>query len=425
MSGPRWNARGTGARQAVVVAVGAVLLVTGILVTAGSAGAVVVRPVISGLAASPSTLPDVGGIASVSATVSGGSTCTWSAKPTLTGLPASTPCTSGTVTQSVDIPGGKAKKFTVTLTVQGPTASRRANVKIVETKALPNPTVTSINPSSGPERGSEAITVTGTNLSTATSVTFGGNSGQVLQVLSDDSVLVSNPDWGTTGTADTQIILAGNETSPTTPGDVFTYVDGPAQFPATIIGTASGVSTVDDHGPGNPETTWSGTVTFTWDPGCSENPVGLISNQQAAACYTGTFSGTGSHNWYGYGIDGPGDTPVCASPLNFTLSSPTVPIGADIQIDSEGNYHFYFSFDQGLDFPPPCTNNEDISSSEPLVGFEHDLSGDTMTPDSYQFGQDTGSESGQDAGGDGPQMTTNGIAGAGWSGTIDWTFDYS
>lgn len=408
----------------VVIAISSTaLLVATVLVTTEVAGAAGSRPVISDLAASPATLPNVGGIVSVSATISGGTSCTWSAKPALTDLPVSAPCSTGQVSQFVTVPANKAKTFSVTLTVQGATKRAHADVKIVETKAPPNPMISSVNPSSGPVLGNQAITVTGTNLSTATAVTFGGYNGQVIKVFSDNSVLVSNPDLGTPGAVDTQITLAGNQVSPTVPGDVFTYAEGPSGFPTSIVGTASGVSTINDRGAGNPETTWSGSMTFTWDPSCVDNPVGLSSNQPPAACYEGSFSGNGSHNWYGYGIDGPGDTPICASPLSFSYSDPQGDIGADIQIDAGGNYHLYFNVEEVPDVPPACAGG-DLESSNPLVGFEHLLTGDTLGPDGYLMGQTTLSESGQDAGGDGSQMTNNGIAGPGWSGTIDWTFSY-
>ncbi|MGW7689469.1 IPT/TIG domain-containing protein [Streptomyces asiaticus] len=87
------------------------------------------------------------------------------------------------------------------------------------------PTVTGFTPASGPPSGGTAVTITGTNLSTTQSVTFGGNAAP-FTVISDTSVSAVSPPTadGAPGPAGiTVTTLAGNASAPTP----FQYVSGP------------------------------------------------------------------------------------------------------------------------------------------------------------------------------------------------------
>ncbi|CDR07561.1 IPT/TIG domain-containing protein [Streptomyces iranensis] len=87
------------------------------------------------------------------------------------------------------------------------------------------PTVTGFTPTSGPPSGGTAVTITGTNLSTTQSVTFGGIAASFI-VISDTSVSAVSPPTadGQPGPADiTVTTVAGSATAPTQ----FQYVAGP------------------------------------------------------------------------------------------------------------------------------------------------------------------------------------------------------
>ncbi|MER8157207.1 IPT/TIG domain-containing protein [Streptomyces sp. NPDC094472] len=87
------------------------------------------------------------------------------------------------------------------------------------------PTVTGFTPTSGPPSGGTAVTITGTNLSTTQSVTFGGIAAS-FTVINDTSLAAVSPPTadGSPGPADiTVTTLAGNATGPTP----FQYVAGP------------------------------------------------------------------------------------------------------------------------------------------------------------------------------------------------------
>ena len=96
------------------------------------------------------------------------------------------------------------------------------------------PTVTAIAPSSGPGRGGRVVTITGTNFSGATVVSFGGSSATFLNVASATRIVAGSPPGS--GTVDVTVTAVGG-TSATSPADQFTYIPQPA---VTAISPNSG-----------------------------------------------------------------------------------------------------------------------------------------------------------------------------------------
>ncbi|WP_086685970.1 IPT/TIG domain-containing protein [Streptomyces pseudogriseolus] len=80
----------------------------------------------------------------------------------------------------------------------------------------PAPTITAVSPSTGPAAGGTQVTITGTDLSGATSVTFGDTAGTELTVESSTELTVTSP-ASTAGTKDVVV---------TTPGGTATKVGG-------------------------------------------------------------------------------------------------------------------------------------------------------------------------------------------------------
>ncbi len=102
--------------------------------------------------------------------------------------------------------------------------------------------MTSITPANGPYAGGTNITVTGTNLSTASAVYFGANTGTGLTVNGDTSLTVTSP--AGSGTVDVTV-RAPSGTSATASGDKFTYRSKEGCFIA--IATAAYGSYLDPH----------------------------------------------------------------------------------------------------------------------------------------------------------------------------------
>ena len=82
----------------------------------------VASPTISAFTATPSSLGSAGGSVTLSAQVSNASSCAFSSKPAITGLPATIACSNGTVNDVVTTPANtnsKSMKYTFYLSVSG------------------------------------------------------------------------------------------------------------------------------------------------------------------------------------------------------------------------------------------------------------------------------------------------------------------
>ena len=107
--------------------------------------------------------------------------------------------------------------------------------------APPPPAVTGVNPSSGPTSGDTSVTITGTNLSGATSVSFGSNGATNVNVLSSTQITATSPPGS--GTVDVTLTTPGG-TSATGPADRFTYnAPPPPPPPSSPPGVSGGAPT--------------------------------------------------------------------------------------------------------------------------------------------------------------------------------------
>ena len=87
----------------------------------------------------------------------------------------------------------------------------------------PAPTVTNVSPSSGAQGGGTSVTITGTNLSNASAVSFGTASAAIT---TDTATSITATSPAGTGTVDITVTTPGG-TSATGAADQFTYVPGP------------------------------------------------------------------------------------------------------------------------------------------------------------------------------------------------------
>jgi YVTN family beta-propeller protein len=129
-------------------------------------------------------------------------------------------------------------------------------------QAVPTtPVVTAVSPATGPAAGGASVTITGTNLTGATAITFGpGNPAATFSCTSDTSCTATAP-AAAAGTVDVQVTTPGG-TSPTTSGDQYTYTRTAPTLtwtsPAPItFGTALSGTQLDAHA------NVAGTFTYT------------------------------------------------------------------------------------------------------------------------------------------------------------------
>src|SRR5246500_89710 len=108
------------------------------------------------------------------------------------------------------------------------------------------PTVTNINPNTGPTSGGSSVTITGTNFSSAAAVRFGSNAAASFTVNSATQITATSP--AGIGTVDVTVTTPSG-TSATSTADQFTYVPAPAAAPTVTninpnTGPTSGGSSV-------------------------------------------------------------------------------------------------------------------------------------------------------------------------------------
>jgi len=162
--------------------------------------------------------------------------------------------------------------------------------------AIPTfPVVSSLSTSTGAIAGGTSVTITGTGLSGATSVHFGGVAGIITATTSDTSIIVTSPATTTTGVVDVTVTTPLG-TSATSTNDQFTYT-----LTGTVIG--SGVLHVDS-----------------------------IESTKASATADGTFT----NGWiYTFNVTVPTDeTHVSMQFANWLSGANIIPVGGNMQISS-------------------------------------------------------------------------------------------
>jgi hypothetical protein len=100
-------------------------------------------PTVTGFAVSPTQIASAGGQIHATATVKHATTCTLSASPAISGLPASLPCSSPSFSRAVDLPadtGSTPKSYLFTLTAHGTGGVATAGNHPMATVATSGPT---------------------------------------------------------------------------------------------------------------------------------------------------------------------------------------------------------------------------------------------------------------------------------------------
>ncbi|MDN2715587.1 IPT/TIG domain-containing protein [Janthinobacterium sp. SUN120] len=160
------------------------------------------------------------GFGSATAVTFGGTAATGFTVNSATQITATAPAGSGTVDVRVTTVGG--------------TSATSAADQFTYVAA---PVVSSISPTSGPATGGTTVTISGTNFSGATAVTFGATAATGFTVNSATQITATAP--AGTGTVDVRVTTIGG-TSATSANDQFTYVGAPV---VSGISPASGPTT--------------------------------------------------------------------------------------------------------------------------------------------------------------------------------------
>jgi len=114
-----------------------------------------------------------------------------------------------------------ATTFTVTVTDQTVPVAQTSSKTFTLTVIAATPTITAISPNTGPTTGGTSVVVTGTNLTGATSVRFGGANATSFIVAGPTRITAVTP-AGSLGTVDVTVTTPGG-TSAVSSADQFTY----------------------------------------------------------------------------------------------------------------------------------------------------------------------------------------------------------
>jgi autotransporter passenger strand-loop-strand repeat protein len=186
-------------------------------------------------------------------------------------------------------------------------------------------TVTGVSPASGPAAGGATVTITGSNFTGATAVSFGGTAATNFTVVSATQIKATEP-AGTAGQSVDVTVTTPIGTSATSPADRFTF--NPPEGPPTNLNAT----------PGN------GSVTFSFDPislPVSFYPYAQLINGTLYPIYVGfgnpfTITATNAGplvNGQTYTFEvavtyADGNTSAWSGPVTVTLPNPTPSVPA-------------------------------------------------------------------------------------------------
>jgi hypothetical protein len=196
------------------------------------------------------------------------------AGPEIGGVPVIITGTSFTTASSVTFDGVLAVPFTIDSDTQivafAPAGTGTVDVSIVTAGGsatavgaytyVPAPVISSVSPAEGPEVGGTTVTITGTGLSGAMSVSFDGIFAS-FTVLSDTQIQATTPAGAGTATVDVSVSTAGGTATST---GAYAYVPSPQIISISpLSGLEAGGTTVTVTGTNFTSTT---SVTFAGTP---------------------------------------------------------------------------------------------------------------------------------------------------------------
>jgi IPT/TIG domain/Bacterial Ig-like domain (group 3)/Dockerin type I domain len=269
---------------------------------------------------------------------------------------------SDTQITAVDPAGTGVVDVTVTIPVGGTSATSTAD----QFTYVAAPTVTSLNPTTGPAAGGTSVIITGTGFTGATAVQFGGAAATSFMVNSDTQITAVDP--AGTGAVDVTVTIPVGGTSSTSSADLFTYnastttsVTSNPVGPITQGDSVDFTATISNANPGN-----VGTVSFYFDYGqpdqfqiggaVSVNNGSATSDATTAlpsgsdtitAIYSGGAGFDGSQGTYKLVVNQTTTTTVTSNPPGPITQGDSVDFTAAITGNPNvGTVSFYFDYGQ-------------------------------------------------------------------------------
>ena len=179
--------------------------------------------------------------------------------------------------------------------------------------APPAPTVSNVNPATGPASGGTSVTVTGTNFASGDTVAFGSTAATSVTVNSATSITATSP--AGSGTVDVTVTGAGG-TSATSSADQFTYATAPAP-------TVSNVNPATGPASGGTSVTVTGTNFASGDTvAFGSNAATGVTVNSATSITATSPAGSGTVD---VTVTGAGGTSATSSADQFTYATAPIP----------------------------------------------------------------------------------------------------
>jgi large repetitive protein len=209
-------------------------------------------------------------------------------------------------------PANSAGTYDITVATPGGTSATSAADQFTY---IPAPTITSISPTAGPLGGGTTVTITGTNFTGVTAVTFGGTSASGFTFVNATTLTATSP-AGSAGTVDIRVTTGGG-TSGTSAADQFTYVTAPTVTSVSpTAGPTGGGTSVTITGTGFAAAPGTGAVKF----GATNATYTINSNTQITATSPANSAGT-----YDITVTTVGGTSATSAADQYTyVAAPTV-----------------------------------------------------------------------------------------------------
>ncbi len=205
------------------------------------------------------------------------------------------------------------------------------NVSITAGPPPPTPTITSIDPASGPTTGGTTVTITGSGLTSTAQVKFGGTAATNFSVENDTTVVATSP-IGNLGSVDVTATTAGGTTA-TNAGDRFTYTTPP-------VPTVTNVSPPSGPSPGGTTVTITGTGltgATTVDFGSTDPALFYTVNSPTSITVTTPAAAIGPVD---VTVTTPGGTSPTSTADRFTYVAPPQPAVTNVSPSSGPNGTF-------------------------------------------------------------------------------------
>ena len=193
---------------------------------------------------------------------------------------------------------------TVDITVAGPggtsaTGSADQYAYSTPPAGASSPAVTGVSPASGPLTGGTVVTITGTNLDGAYTVSFGGTAAARVTDVSSTEVQAVAPAAQFSGRVDISVTTSAGD-SPAAAADIFTY-GAPPPPPVPTLSVAAAPDPAKFHQPftltatvsptdgGGAVAFYDGTVAAPI-AGCGALPINVVAGKDQATCMTSTLA---------------------------------------------------------------------------------------------------------------------------------------